>query len=312
MGGVARAPVSLTITGVYRHVEKPNHCFCLLALGDYYCGLAAQTVVDLQRFAPGREVFVYTDRPAFFRAYPNCRITKHANTGLKRPYNDKRFPVQRGLQEYQTAICIDADTRFDRPIPMDLEFGPGIEAAHMEPVLIHKPEGQNPRLRKLFARLAGRMGIDERDVVWIQESLFSVTRDDTGRVDEFFRLWGILAVEFQLAGLHVDGHPIGFAAESLDWKIGKGSAITLLEEAHSHSFHHAKSLDFIPLARANKVRKLTNPRWLWRYANRGLRSAWFFGRKLRNSGWSVDTGAVKPRTPDSTDVSRAEKQLAAG
>lgn len=260
----------------------------MLALGDYYCGLAAQTVNDLQRYAPGREVYIYTDRPAFFLPYPNCKVFRHKNTGLKRPYNDKRFPLQRGLQDYETAICIDADTRFNQEIPADLRFRPGVEAAQMEPVLIHKPEGQNPRLRKLFFNFSKRMGLDVNKVCWIQESLFAVTRDGTGRAEEFFRLWGILAVEFQLAGLHVDGHPIAFAAGSLGWNIGKGEAITVLEAAHSHHFHHAKSLDFIPLARAHKLRKLVSPLWLSRYAKRGLLSALFYARRARNSRWRVN------------------------
>lgn len=267
----------------------------MLALGEYYCGLAAQTVVDLQRFAPGREVYVFTDRPGFFRAYANCRVFPHRNTGLKRPYNDKRFPLQRGLQDYETAICIDADTRFDKPIPMDLRFRPGVEAAHREPVMIHAPEGQNPRLRRLFQRLADRMGLDVNDVCWIQESLFSVTHDGTNRVSEFFRLWDILSVEFQLARLHVDGHPIAFAAESLGWNISKGEAITLLEQAHSHHFHHVKSLNHVPLARASKLRKLLSPRWISLYATRSMRAAMFSARKMRNSGWSVDQSAREPR-----------------
>jgi hypothetical protein len=125
-------------------------------------------------------------------------------------------------------------------------------------------------------------------VNWLQESLFSITRDGTGRAEEFFRLWAIITVELQLAGLHTEGHPMVLAAEAVGWRPAKGQAITQLEEVHSHAFHHVKSLAYIPLARASKLRKLASPRLLLRYAMRGLRFARFSWRRWRNSGWSVN------------------------
>src|ERR1044072_9267869 len=120
-----------------RQNRPPSVCFCTRAIHGPYRERARALVGDLPR---GPWV-VLTDEPREFEGLP-VRAIRHQPTGpmgidfgtrtpqmgieLGEPaYHDKRFALQAALEEFETAIFVDADTRV-RSLPRLPNFRPGI------------------------------------------------------------------------------------------------------------------------------------------------------------------------------------------
>jgi hypothetical protein len=127
-------------------------CFCTLAIHAPYRRRARMLCADT---APAPWV-ILTDEPTDFADLP-VRAVRHVPTGpmavdyLERlaptgdgrgaaAYHDKRFALQAALQDLDTAIFLDADSRVD-PLPLIDAFPPGVAvlpivresiAAHLE------------------------------------------------------------------------------------------------------------------------------------------------------------------------------------
>src|ERR1044072_2040240 len=113
-----------------------NACFCTLATHPPYRRRAQLLIAG----APAMPWIVFTDEPNEFVDLP-VRAIRHVPTGPMAidfqptlpptgggrgapAYHDKRFVLQAALEEFATAIFVDADTRF-KSLPMLPRFHPG-------------------------------------------------------------------------------------------------------------------------------------------------------------------------------------------
>jgi hypothetical protein len=208
-------------------------CFCTLAIHEAYRRRARLLVADVPEMA----WVVLTDEPGEF-AELGVRAIRHVPTGPMaidfvtrlspmgngrgRPaYHDKRFALQAALEEFETAIFVDADTRV-RSLPRLPSFGPGIAVtkevnASIAEHLSRYGSHRRPAFEKLAVRLTGDVEVIN-SARWCSEALFAITKD--GNEGRFFEAWArgaeLLQSEGELSG---EGGAIGLAAVCAGWKV---------------------------------------------------------------------------------------------
>ncbi len=206
-------------------------CFCTLAIHAPYRSRARLLCADL---APASMV-VLTDDPSDFEGLP-VRAIRHAPTGpmaidyLQRlgptgegrgaaAYHDKRFALQAALEDFDSAIFLDADSRVAvlPPIgafPTGLAVLPVVRksiAAHLEAC----GPWRLPAFEELARDLTGNSDV-LRDARWCHETLIAVTKD--GNEGRFFRAWDRAADLMLRRGVHSgEGGVIGLAAACAGW-----------------------------------------------------------------------------------------------
>ena len=180
---------------------------------------------------------VLTDEPADFADLP-VRAVRHAPTGpmaidyLQRfaptgegrgaaAYHDKRFALQAALQDFDTAIFLDADSR-SAPLPPIGAFPSGLAvvpvvrksiAAHLETC----GTWRLPAFVELARSLLGDPAV-LHEAGWCHETLFAVTKD--GNEDRFFSAWERAAEFLQRQGVYSgEGGVMGLAAAYAGWTI---------------------------------------------------------------------------------------------
>lgn len=213
--------------------QARNVCFCTLAIHEPYRRRARQLCADA-RTVPW---IVLTDEPDDFAALP-VRAIRHAPTGpmaedyLKllpatgegrgaAAYHDKRFALSAALQDFDTAIYVDADSRIAALPPLGV-FSPGLAvlpvvrksvAEHLESV----GSWRLPFFEELARELTGDTDI-LRTARWCHETLVAVTRD--GREARFFAAWSQGAELLQSRGVYSgEGGVIGLAAACTGWGV---------------------------------------------------------------------------------------------
>lgn len=180
---------------------------------------------------------VLTDEPGEFEGLP-VRAIKHRPTGpmaidfgtrspqmgivLGEPaYHDKRFALQAALEEFETAIFVDADTRV-RKLPRLPNFPPGIAAvkeinASIAEHLSRWGSDRRPSFERLAIELTGDAEVIN-SARWCSEALFAITKDRNE--DKFFAAWErgaeLLNSESLFSG---EGGVIGLAAVCAGWKV---------------------------------------------------------------------------------------------
>lgn len=208
-------------------------CFCTLAIHAPYRQRARLLCEDLVSAA----FVILTDEPDDFSGL-NARTVYHAPTGpmaseyLKQPnptghgrgaaaYHDKRFAIQAALQDYDTAIFLDADSRLHGPLP-DGDFLPGLSVI---PVVRHSirthletcGSWRLPAFENLARTLFGgaeALGLAK----WCHESCLAVTKD--GKEDLFFSAWEEFARLMQDQNVFSgEGGVIGLAAHCAGWQV---------------------------------------------------------------------------------------------
>jgi len=214
--------------------RRPVHaCFCTLAIHAPYRQRARRLFAD----TPGVPWIVLTDEPDDFADLP-VRAIRHAPTGPMasdfltrlpptgqgrgRPaYHDKRFVLQAALQEFDSAIFMDADTRMSS-LPGLPRFRPGIAVVEdlRTTIADHLTRWGQDRL-PAFEQLARDLMGDAntlKSARWCSEALMVVTKD--GNETRFFEAWA-RAAEF----LHArevftgEGGVIGLAAAYAGWTV---------------------------------------------------------------------------------------------
>ena len=208
-------------------------CFCTLAIHAPYRQRARLLCADL---APASMV-VLTDEPADFADLP-VRAIRHAPTGpmaidyLQRlgptgegrgaaAYHDKRFALQAALEDADTAIFLDADSRVD-PLPPIAAFPAGLAVLPLvKKSIADHLEACGPWRLSAFEdvarELTGSPGI-LRDARWCHETFIAVTKD--GNEDRFFHAWSRAADVMQRQGVHSgEGGVIGLAAACAGWAV---------------------------------------------------------------------------------------------
>jgi hypothetical protein len=180
---------------------------------------------------------VLTDEPREFEGLP-VRAIKHVPTGpmaidfvTKLPplgngrgrpaYHDKRFALQAALENFDTAIFVDADTRI-RSLPRLPLFRPGIAVvkevnASIAEHLSRWGSDRRPAFEQLAIELTGDAEVI-KSARWCSEALFAITKD--GNESKFFEAWERAAEFLRRKGLYSgEGGAIGLAAVCAGWRV---------------------------------------------------------------------------------------------
>jgi len=208
-------------------------CFCTLAIHAPYRERARRLC---QASFPAPWV-VLTDRPEDF-ADLSVRAVAHQPTGpmavdyLQRAiatgdsngaaaYHDKRFALQAALEQFETAIFLDADSDV-RSLPPVARYPAGLVVL---PVVRNTIAGhlrscggwRLPDFVALARELTGDASILDR-ARWCHESCYAVTRD--GREAAFFEAWGRGAAFMQAREVFSgEGGVMGLAAAIAGWDV---------------------------------------------------------------------------------------------
>jgi hypothetical protein len=178
-------------------------CFCTLALGEEYWRLTRQLAGDLARFAPGVNFLVATDNSASFADLPNVRAVHHRRKSVL-GYNDKLFVISKALNEYRTAVFVDADTRILSSVDLDPEtFQPGLKCYLIRTWRwvydTHDRSSNAPQWQKDDLRIMGLLQHefdvreDPQNIPYVVESLFAITEGKRTDLDTYLRKWNSLA-----------------------------------------------------------------------------------------------------------------------
>ncbi|MDO8363714.1 MAG: hypothetical protein Q7V88_12515, partial [Actinomycetota bacterium] len=222
----------------------PSVCFCTLAIHAPYRERARQLIADL----PTVPWLVLTDEPGDFAdvAHLDVRAVAHQPTGPMaidyveriRPtgnnqgaaaYHDKRFALQHSLQHHDTAIFLDADSRFAAP-PPPRAFPPGISVLPLvqRSIAEHLQVAGTwrlPAFEALAEHLTGSTCI-LHTAKWCHEACIAITKD--GREEVFFDMWGRAAAFMQEREVYSgEGGVIGLAAELAGWTVDFEAAVSV-------------------------------------------------------------------------------------
>lgn len=208
-------------------------CLCTLAIHAPYRKRARVLCSD----APHVPWLVLTDEPKDFAGLP-VRAVAHAPTGPMAvdylswipatgenrgaaSYHDKRFVLMRTLEDYDTAIFLDADSRIKRlpplgSFPAGLSVLPVVQksvAEHLETC----GSWRMPAYADLAKHLTGDADALQR-ASWCHESCIAVTKD--GREADFFAAWGQAAEFLQARSVFSgEGGVLGLAALCAGWTV---------------------------------------------------------------------------------------------
>ena len=208
-------------------------CFCTLAIHAPYRRRARLLCAD----APGVPWMVLTDEPDDFANLP-VRAIRHAPTGpmaldyLTRlpptgsgrgaaAYHDKRYALIAAIQDFDTAIYVDADSRIAALPPLGV-FPSGLAVLPVvrKSVAEHLKTCGAWRM-PVFVELARHLTGDAdilRSARWCHEALVAVTKD--GRESRFFEAWARAADFLQARGVYTgEGGVIGIAAACAGWGV---------------------------------------------------------------------------------------------
>ncbi|MDC0834091.1 hypothetical protein CKA32_002382 [Geitlerinema sp. FC II] len=196
---------------------EKDYCFCSIAISQRYRDFAKNLAAQLREKSPGTSFVVFSDRPEDFQNCENVIAFKHAQQGIQRCSNDRRFLIEKALSMFRVAIHIDADTELVGDLP-EIEWKPGI-TARSENLLQHVGKYRPQNLPDL-KRVAEKLDIPEAAfdrATWIGEALYIVARDE-GREIEFVRAWDKIARYMELKGMYSgDGNLMGLAAAKVGW-----------------------------------------------------------------------------------------------
>ena len=208
-----------------------RYCFCTLALGDKYHVLAKKLIESLNIYAQDVKLLVLTDKPSYFSKIKNVLAYKCNQKGILKCCNDKRFAIERSLSSFDTAVYVDADSKFIETNKVDIVWNPGIEGFGES--LIKHVDKYRPERLKYLANVADKLSINLESVKWIGESLFAVTKDN-GKEKDFIKQWGLIGNYLEINGIHDgEGASMGLAAEKVGWKL-KSDNIAMLKGKIKH------------------------------------------------------------------------------
>jgi hypothetical protein len=220
--------------------------FCTLAIHAPYRRRARRLCAD----APDLPWIVLTDEPDEFADLP-VRAIRHSPTGpmaidyLKHlpptgegrgaaAYHDKRFALKAALEDSDTAIYVDADSRI-ASLPRLGVFPPGISVLPVvrKSVAEHLDTVGSWRLPVFAAWARGLTGNTDLldQAKWCHETFVAITKDE--REPRFFEAWG-WGAEFLLArGVYSgEGGVIGIAAAYAGWNVNYDALSRIAKVVH--------------------------------------------------------------------------------
>lgn len=174
--------------------SQADFCFCTLAIGKRYRQHAIMLAQDLQQHSPKTLLVVLTDQPEAFEI-PNTKAFKHSLQSVG-GYHDKRFAIEKALQFSRSCVFLDADVRILGAVPEQMNFPPGLTVRISSDIT----EPNRPRpLLDATQQASKRLCVSLEGVRCFHEAMFAVTCQE-GAEQEFLRVWGELADEFELRG----------------------------------------------------------------------------------------------------------------
>ena len=207
--------------------------FCTLAIHAPYRNRARLLCAD----APAVPWIVLTDEPADFADLP-VRAIRHTPSGPMAvdylahlpptgggrgaaAYHDKRFALLATLEEFDTAIYLDADSRILKvPSLRALHTAIAVLPVVRNTIAGHLSTCGSWRLG-VFMELAHHLSEDVeilRRARWCHETFIAITKRDT--TAKFFEAWSIGAEFLQARGVYSgEGGVIGLAAAHAGWKV---------------------------------------------------------------------------------------------
>lgn len=214
-------------------------CFCTLAIHSVYRRRARILCAE----APEVPWIVLTDEPQDFIDLP-VRAIKHAPTGpmaadfvTRLPptgeiqgaaaYHDRRFALLAALENHETAIYLDADSRITGHLPL-AHFPSGLSVTPLirESIAEHLVTCGSWRL-EVFTDLARHLTgspLVLQTAHWCQETPMAVTKD--GRESGFFESWSEAANFLQSRDVYSgEGGVIGLAAACTGWNVDFASLV---------------------------------------------------------------------------------------
>ena len=214
-------------------IQPVTVCFCTLAIHAPYRRRARLLCAD----ATSVPWIVLTDEPDDFAALP-VRAIQHVPTGpmavdyLARlpptgegrgaaAYHDKRFALLAALQDFDTAIYVDADSRIaGLSLPGVFPSGIAVLPVVRKSVAEHLDTCGSWRM-PVFVDLARHLTGDA-DILqaarWCHETFIAVTKD--GGESRFFAAWSLAADFLQARGVYSgEGGVIGLAAAYAGWSV---------------------------------------------------------------------------------------------
>lgn len=191
-----------------------------MALGKNYCALALELAKDLEKHSPEIPLVVLTDSPKYFKSQSNILAFKHHQVSFG-CYHDKRFAIALAISLFNSCLFLDADMRILAPISLNIIWQPGITAKIVwKDITKHN---KNPFELKLLHQMANKLSLKLKDIDFVHECLFVVTRD-SGLELEFLKYWDKIAPYFELRGFYRgEGHTIGLAAAKVGLPIRRDS-----------------------------------------------------------------------------------------
>ena len=205
--------------------------FCTLAIHQPYRRRARLLCSDL----PLMSWFVLTDEPNDFADLP-VQVIAHNPSGPMAvdylyglpslgtgtaAYHDKRFALQVALEEFDTAVYLDADSRITGPLLLPT-FPAGIAVSsevrwNIGQHLATYGSWRQPVFAELAQHLFGDAAI-LNVAKWCPENLIAITKN--GRESLFFEAWAEAAEFLQSRDVYSgEGGVIGLAAAYAGWGV---------------------------------------------------------------------------------------------
>lgn len=208
-------------------------CFCTLAIHTPY----RQRAKLLCASAPSVPWLVLTDEPDDFIDLP-VRAIHHTPTGPMAidylsylsptgenngaaAYHDKRFVIQRALQNFDTAIYMDADSRIV-DLPQVGGFPPGLAVIPLvQRSIAEHLSGTGTWRKPIFVEMASQLtGNDTilESARWCHETPIAISKD--GAESRFFEAWSFCTEFLQAREVYSgEGGVIGLAAAYAGWNV---------------------------------------------------------------------------------------------
>lgn len=158
-------------------------------------------------------------------------------------YHDKRFAILAALEDFDTALYVDADSRIGALAPLG-HFPDGLAVLPVvqKSIAEHLATCGSWR-RPAFTELAQQLNGDAtvlQTARWCHETVIAVTRD--GREARFFEAWALGADFLQARGVFSgEGGVIGLAAAYAGWEVNY-DALKSIEASIQHEGGGPKSI----------------------------------------------------------------------
>lgn len=206
--------------------------FATLALGKEYRLLSLLLAYDISVFHSECKLYVLTDKPSLYSNLKNVIPIQHSFGGVRRCYHDKRFAICAALENHETCIFLDADSRLTCSINEEgiykyKSFMTVVMMENLELKLKKKRNKRNvyfalntgKRLTRLFRFLSTEIGINFKAINHVSEGCIIFQKKYADH-KKFIEYWNYVATFLSLK-LHEpgEGSTIGLCALGVNTKI---------------------------------------------------------------------------------------------